>query len=278
MIKFLKRPYPFNTDLIHNAKIIFFISVIFGLFLFFLQPFNLNELGFSEKLTISGMTAIITFAILSFNLLVLPSYFTKIFTTDKWNILKEIIWNTILISELATGYFFYFKYANIGDFTGLAFVRIVIFGVVPITILVFFNQNRLLKMNLSDAVDLNKKILSKMNSENNTVLFESEYKNDSISLIVNTITLIKSAGNYIEIFWKDKNKTNKHIVRMKMQEAEDLLKNYNFIFKCHRTFLVNTHQIQKAQGNSQGLRLSLSNIDFQVPVSRPYVSKLKEVI
>lgn len=278
MLKFLKKPYPFNTDLIHNAKIIFFISVVFGIILIVFQPFNINELSFSSKLTISLVSAAITFAVLSFNLLVLPSYFRKILSNDRWNIFKEIIWNTILISELATAFFFYFQYTNIGGFSGIAFVRIVLIGVIPISILVFFNQNRLLKLNISDAVDLNKKILSKINPETDSIFFESEYKNDSVYLVASNILYIKSAGNYIEIFWKEKNKVNKNIVRMKFQEAEDLLKNHNFIFRCHRTFLVNTNCIENVDGNSQGLKLSLKNIDIKIPVSRPHVAKLKEII
>lgn len=278
MLKFLKKPYPFNTDPIHNAKVIFFISIVFALFLFFFQPFDINTLPVKSKLTISIIVAIITFAILSFNLLIIPSYLTNLFRNDKWNILKEILWNTWLLSLLAIGYFFYFKYTNINSFDGIAFAKIVLIGIVPITILVFLNQNRLLKLNLNDAMDLNKRILSKINSENNTVLFESDYKNDSISLTVSSIITIKSAGNYIEIFWKEKVKANKNLVRMKLQEAEEILKNYNFIFKCHRTFLINTNYIENAEGNSQGLKLNMENLDFKIPVSRPYVNKLKEII
>ncbi len=278
MFKFLKKPYPFNTDMIHNAKIIFFISVVLGLFLFFLQPFNMNELPLKEKFIASGIFAIITFAVLSFNLLVLPSYFTKFFANEKWVIYKEILWNTWLVSNLAISYYFYAQYTEIYSFSGLTFAKIVLVGIVPISALVFFNQNRLLKLNLTDAMELNKKILSKINSENNTVVFESEYKNDSTTLVVSTIVMIKSAGNYTEIYWKEKNKINKHLIRMKLQEVEILLINYNFIFRCHRTYLINTDLIEKAEGNSQGLRVSLKNIDIQVPVSRPYVQQLKKRI
>ncbi len=278
MFKFLKKPYPFNTDPIHNAKIIFFISVIFGLFLFLFQPFNINELSLKSKLIISAVISIITFAVLSFNLLVLPSYFFKFFNNDKWNIFKEIIWNTYLLALLTTAFIIFLKYTHIASITGITYLKIILIGILPISILVFLNQNRLLKLNLNDAMELNKKILSKLNSGNNRVVFESEYKNDSISLIVNTIRLIKSAGNYIEIFWKEKNKIHKHIARIKLQNAEDLLNNYNFIFRCHRKYLINTDYILKAKGNSQGLKLNLKDIDFQIPVSRPYVSKLKEII
>ncbi len=278
MIKFLKKPYPFNTDMIHNAKIIFFISFVFGIFMFFFQPFELLNSTFTIKISISAIVAGITFAILSLNLLVLPSYITRLFDNEKWNIFKEILWNTFLLAQLAAAYFFYFKYAKLGTFNGIVFAKIVAISIVPISILVLLNQNRLLQLNLNDALDLNKKLLSKFTDGDNTVLFESEYKKDSITLTASTISVIKSAGNYIEIYWKEKHKINKHLVRMKLQEAEELLKHYNFIFRCHRTYLINTNEIINAEGNSLGLKLNLKNLDFQVPVSRPYVEKLKKII
>ncbi len=278
MLKFLRKPYPFNTDPIHNAKITFFISIVFGLILFFFQPFNMIELSIGSKLKVCFFVAVITFAVLSFHLLVLPSYLNRFFTNDKWNIFKEILWNTWLLSALAVAFYFYFKYLNISILSGIDFLKIILIGVLPITILVFLNQNRLLKLNLSDAIELNRKILAKINSPDNIVVFESEYKNDTISLTANSIYLIKSAANYIEIFWKEKNKINKHLVRTKLLNAENLLKSYNFIFKCHRTYLVNTNYIEKAEGNSQGLKLFLQNIDFPIPVSRTYITKLKDLI
>jgi len=275
---FFKKPYPFNSDLIHNAKIIFLISIVIGLFLFFFQPFGMDILPGKNIFTISALVSLITFAILGFNLLVLPSYFTTIFDNEKWIILKEIIWNFWLFATLIGGYFIYFTYAKLNYFNSLEMAKVVLLSLVPIAILVVLNQNRLLKINLNDAIELNKKILSKMNSGDDTILFESEYKNDSISLKANIILAIKSANNYIEIFWKDKNKINKHLIRLKLQKAEELLKPYNFIYKCHRAFLININYIKQANGTTQGLNLVLDYLDFEIPVSRTFVNKLKEII
>jgi hypothetical protein len=254
------------------------ISIAIGLFLFFFQPFGMNELPSKNILTISALVSLITFAILGFNLLVLPSYFTSIFDSEKWIILKEIIWDFWLFATLIGGYFVYFSYAKLNYLSSLDMAKVILLSVVPIAILVILNQNRILKINLNDAIELNKKILSKINTGDDTILFESEYKNDSISLKANIILAIKSANNYIEIFWKEKNKINKHLIRLKLQKAEELLKPYNFIFKCHRAFLININFIKQANGTTQGLKLLLENLDFEIPVSRTFVNKLKEII
>jgi DNA-binding LytR/AlgR family response regulator len=46
--------------------------------------------------------------------------------------------------------------------------------------------------------------------------------------------------------------------------------------KCHRAFLVNVKHIEYVKGNSQGLKLMLAAIDFEIPVSRNYSKDLKE--
>jgi hypothetical protein len=79
MFNFLKNPYPFNDDLKHNAKIIFFISVGIFLILLLFQPFDINALGTRDKLYLVGGIGVITFLSLSINLLMIPSFFPNIF-------------------------------------------------------------------------------------------------------------------------------------------------------------------------------------------------------
>jgi hypothetical protein len=278
MVKFLKKAYPFNNDLKHNAKVVFFISVIIGGFLFFFEPFNFNEFSFNERVIISLVISVITFAVLSFNMMVIPSFIKSFMDTQKWNIFKEILWNIWLLITVGFGYFIYFRFNPIFEIAPNDALKIILISILAISILVVLNQNRLMKLNVNLAIELNKKLSSKLNTGHNIVFFESEYKKDSISLTVNSIRVIKSAGNYIEIYYIDNGEMVKHFVRNTLSYAEKLLENYNFIFKCHRTYLVNTHFIKKAEGSPQGVKLEVENLDFLVPVSRNYLSKLQEII
>lgn len=278
MLKFLKKPYPFDSDLLHNAKLIFLISIITSVFMLIFQPFKLSTFPIKDRLEIGSFTGLITFSILGTSFLVLPSYFKKFFESDRWNVLKEIIWESIILIILFAGYYVYFKFSNIFVFSFIDFLKIIALSFIPIAIIVMVNQNRLLKVNYQNANDLNKKILSKIDSENETVLFESEYKKDNIRLKPSSIIAIKSANNYVEIFWNNQNKLTKHILRMKLIKAEELLKEYKYITKCHRSYLINTQQVKKANASQQGLKLTIELLDFEVPVSETYLKKLKELI
>lgn len=214
MLKFLRRPYPFNNDLIHNAKVVFFISFVLGLFLFFFEPFNFNSLTSRDKFFISSIISLITFSVLSFNMIVLPAYFKNIFDPQKWNILKEFFWNFWLFVTVSLGYLIYYIYNPNFEISPQHVATIFLISTFTIFILVILNQNRLVKLNLNAAIELNEKLIVKDKNENDILLFESEYTKDSISLVVSSIRLIKSAGNYVEIFYKEKNKIKKHLIEV----------------------------------------------------------------
>ena len=156
--------------------------------------------------------------------------------------------------------------------------KIIAISAIPVVIIIILNQNRLLKQNFQNANELNKKILHKQEAKTDSIFFESEIKKESVSINPNSIILIKSANNYIEIYWENQNKLFINILRLKLNQTEELLKEYNFISKCHRSYLVNTQKIKEAIASPQGLKLTLDYLDFQIPVSQTYLKKLKELI
>ncbi len=278
MLEFLKKPYPFNSDLMHNAKVVFFIGAAIGLFLFFFEPFNFNEFTLREKFIVSSIISLITFAVLSFSMIIVPSYFKKLFSKNRWNVWKEILWNTWIIITLIIGYFFYFKFNTIFVIQAADVLKIILISFLAVFILVLLNRNRLVKLHLNVAVELNQKLMSKLDEGNDTVIIESDYKKDSVSLSVKDSILFKAAGNYAEIYYLENGKLKRHIIRTSLKNIEDLLKNYRFIFRCHRTYLINTKFVEKAEGDSQGVKLKMKNLNFPVPVSRIYLTKLKEIL
>jgi hypothetical protein len=82
MLKFLKKPYPFNDDLKHNAKVILFISLGVLAFLLIFQPIDISSWTKKEFAYLVIGIAISTFSVLSISLIVLPSLFQKFFYKD----------------------------------------------------------------------------------------------------------------------------------------------------------------------------------------------------
>jgi len=277
MLEFLRRKYPFNNNLIHNAKIIFFVSIALTGFLYFFQPFDLNSFPTKQKLFFSASIGMITFTVLSFNLLVLPSYFTKVFNNEKWTVLKEIIWDTWLITSISIAYIIFLNVVDIQILKGVFIIKVILLSVVPISLLVIFNRNRLLKLNLNDALELNKKLMQKLRNQPHHITFYSDY-NETLTIDPEKIILIRSAGNYVEIFFENNDKATKKMLRSPLKRVEEALEEYAFIYKTHRSYLVNVNYIVEAEGNSQGIKLTLRLLDFKVPVSRNYIAKLKELL
>jgi hypothetical protein len=278
MLEFLNKPYPFSDDLKHNTKVIFFISIGVLVFLFLFQPLQIDALATRDKYFLVIGLGIITFLSLSLNMLILPSLFPKILNGLSWNVKKEIFWDIWILFTVSVGYFLYYKALGIMEFGFDMIIKLLLIAIVPISVLITFNRNRLLRTHLSSARELNKKLQENKTLPDKLVHFESDYQKDNLSIKVSMILLIRSANNYIEVFWKEGMAVKNQMVRYSLTKAEELLKENKFIFKCHRSYLVNIQHIDKIEGSSQGYRLFFDNVDFPAPVSKNYIEKLKELI
>lgn len=278
MFGFLKKQYPFNDDLKHNAKVIFFITLGVFVFLFVYEPFNIYSLPLREKFYMVIALGIITFLSLSVNLLILPSIFPKLFERRKWTIAREIIWNAWILFTIAFSSFLFYQLTDIFNFDLLLIFEIILYSLLPISILIIINRDRLLKINLKTALELNTKLQEKKSIHDKMIFFESDYIKDSLSIKANSILFIKSANNYIEVFWLENDEIKNQLIRSSLKKVEEIAKEFKFLVKCHRSFIVNINKIEKVSGNYQGYKLTLSVQNIQVPVSQNYIPKVKELI
>jgi uncharacterized membrane protein len=278
MFNVFKKPYPFNDDLKYNAKIIFFTSLAVFVFLFLFQPFNISALPAKPKYYLLGGFAVVTFLSLSFNLLFLPAFFPKLFESSRWNIRKEILWDVWVLFTILLAYFLLNNTLGVLKFGFYLVVELVLVAVVPISMLIVLNHNKMLRSHLKVADELSKKLKEHKTIQDKIVYFNSDYQKDSLAVKVNLLLFIRSANNYIEIFWKEGEIVKNQMVRCSLLYAEELLKEYKFIFKCHRSFLININYIDRIEGNSQGYKLFFENVHFSIPVSKTSVEKLQELI
>ncbi len=279
MLKFLNKPYPFNDNLKHNAKITFFISIGVLGFLLSYQPINIGLLSNKNKIYLVTGIALSTFLSLSLNLLILPSLFPKHFLQKTWNIRKEIFWNLwILFTISVSDFFFYSKLIGIINFDAKTILNILLIAILPVSVLIVINQERLLRSNLKSANKLNQKLRENKIIQEKEVFFESDYKKDSLTVKVSSLLFIRSANNYIEIFWRSGENIKHQLVRCSLIKAEEKLRDYSFIIRCHRAYIVNINHIEKIEGNSQGYKLFFDKVDFPVLVSQKYINIFQQLI
>jgi hypothetical protein len=279
MIEFLNKPYPFNDDLRHNAKIILFISIGVLAFLLLFQPIEIYSLSIKEIFQLLIGIAGSTFLVLSLNLIVLPSLFPKIFYSNVWNVKREIIWNIwILLTISGSDFLLYTQLFGMISIHFTHVLKLILLGILPVVVLVMINQDRLLRSHLRSAQLLNKRLIDSKEKKEKLIHFESEYKKDSFSIPSSALILIKSADNYIEVFYKIGDEVKKQMIRYSLKKAMETLEEFEFIIRCHRTFIININSVKEITGNSQGYKLFLDQIDFPVFVSQKYIMSFKEKI
>lgn len=275
--KLLKRSYPFNDDFKQNTKIIFAISLILFILFFLFRPFDINILDSQEKFFLIGGLIVVIFLGLSINLLLIPAFLSNAHLFKTWTVLKEIFWNIWIIFTIASGYFIYFKFVGHFSFSFYILVKVLILSAIPVSILIPYNRNRLLRIHLQSALELNRYLKEKTNPLPKIIHLRSDYDKDDLSVDANELLFIRSANNYIEVFWKGRTESHSQLVRCTLKYAEEASKDYPFIFKCHRAFIVNIYQIRRLEGNSQGYMLYVGEDQRPVSVSRKYIPQFKEL-
>ena len=279
MRSFLNKPYPFNEDLRHNAKIILFISLGILAFLLIFQPIDIASFTNTQIFYLVTGFAVSTFLVLSLNLIVLPSLFPKIFDNNRWNIKREILWNLwILVTITGSDILFYSKLFGLIDIAFSDIGRIVLLGFLPVSVLIIVNQDRMLRSHLKSAQLLSKKLIDGKQKKDKMIHFKSDYKKDDLIIKANALYLIKSADNYIEIYYLNDGLIEKQMVRSSLGNAEFAIQEFDFMMRCHRTFIVNINHIKDIQGNSQGLKLYFEGIAFPALVSPKYLKEFKKYI
>jgi hypothetical protein len=281
MKDFLNRPYSFNDDLKYNLRLSTGISIGMFLFYLFFQPLDLRNEDFNSRLVIIAGFGFITFFILGLGLIFLPWVFPRFFQTGKWNLLRDVIFNGIIWILIGTAYTFYARYVGLIEITYHSMFKLLLLGFAPVAILVVVNQNKILKRYLQNALELTKKLDAEDETEasaNEEIILESENNSESIKLHINDLILVKSANNYIEVFWKKDDTIEKKLLRNTLTKIENQLRSYPDFLRCHRTALVNGMYIQKLTGAGHALHLRLTYLEEPVPVSRQYALIVREYL
>ncbi len=280
MLDFLNKSYPFNDDPKQNLKLILGISLGMFLFILFFQPIDLMTTDFNNKLLIIAGFGGITFFSMVLALIIAPSVLPGLFLSGKWNFKRDIVLNTCIWAIISVASIFYARYVGQTKITFYSVFMIVFLSLVPVAILIISNRFEILKIKLQDALNLNKKPdkISAEENESDEIEFESEYKSERFSLPLNKIIMLRSADNYVEVFWEKDGEIKKKLIRQTLQNTEHQLIKYPQIIRCHRTCLFNTNYVSKLNIYPQGYKLKLNYIEEEIPVSRQYILKVKEVL
>lgn len=273
-----KKPYPYNSDLKENLGIIFFVSAFVVLFVWFFEP--LNDVLELDLYAIIGY-GLITFITTIILIVVVPYIFPKLFKTESWNVGKEVLRFVFIIFCIGIINYFYSaqflrdKGETIFSLENLlqSITTTTSIGIMPIIIVVLYNQNRLLKKYIKESAEINDKIPKEPTVKSSEILIKGEGKNETIETTSDQLLFIKSEGNYCEV----NTSSNKSLIRNSLANLESQLADKPSFLKVHRSYIVNTSLINNITGNAQGYKIHFLNSNEEVPVSRNNSNRIKQL-
>ena len=283
MFSILHKPYPCNKSIKGNL----IISLLAGAFIFF---FLLLFEPFDSLINYSGYTSVgyglITFAVSFFIAAILPKLFTNYFSDTNWTVLKEVGHLSFIVFTIGVVNFFYtainqisVEQSEVYSFYNfiLSIIITCVIGVIPIIIVVLYNQTRLLKKYKTASENINK-LKQPKSSLTQDITLKGEGKNEELKLIDNSILFIKSESNYCEIHINEESNYRKELLRGSLSSLEGDLKGLDFFVRVHRSYIVNFNNIDKVSGTAQGYKVHFENVDYSVPVSRKKSAHFKSLV
>lgn len=278
MLEKFKKPHPF----IFNAYSIIIPSTITFLIIVLFAPLTFQDFEIGLRALIAFFISIVVASSIYFSIKILKKLFPNAMSEDKWALGKEfllvffvLVNITVLISILLL-----FLQNDSLSFTStiLSTSAITIaISILPILVLILFEQYRHQKLQLKKANDLTNSLKIQtaepiINNEANKVqeknlLIKSETDDVELQLNHKDFIYAKSDGNYIEIYFLNSNEIQKKLIRNRLKNIETLLPKSSFL-RCHNSFIVNGNAIVKIEGNARNLELHLKDVSETIPVSR----------
>ena len=284
---FLK-PHPF----IFNRSSVLIVGIVTFFILVVLSPFGYHTLPLKHRIWIAFINSVIAALSILIMVAFIQRFFPKWSKPESWVLGKEIllVWSTLLLIVLFT--YLFLIVTGITQETGISllfqvFIKTMGISVVPICILVFFEQFLHQRKKLKQAVSISKQL--NLRKENRTKIGEVPNKEKYIvlpgengkielKLLPQEIIYLKSEGNYIEVFYSSgTDPLQKKLIRNSLRSIIELLPASQF-FHCQKSYIVNVNHIISVQGNARNLLLTVRNSDTRIPVSRAKTEALQNFL
>ncbi len=267
IIDFLRKPFPHEEQFIILLRNAFVVGLFIFLFLYFFQPFDMDELGDLLLVYCLGfgmitfVTSILFDLIFGYGLGIKKA--NNNFTFGKWIIYTM---GMVLCISIANYIFIRLSFFGYIDWQFLPYMMrgtflIGIFPMIATGTLALLRQEKKYER-IAHEINESPKTNSSI-SHTNQLLFE---------IPIRQIRYIEALQNYVKVVYINEAGTlTTKTERATLKKIVDQNPN-SPIVKCHRSFLVNREAIISTSGNAQGLILSLSDCEHPIPVSRSFVS------
>ena len=285
------KPFLLNLLLKKNWIKSFVIAIYFVLFFLFVQPYIIREIS-----VISKMLFLISFGFSIFILLIIVlkinskiqlrySSFESIFN----QILIFGIVSILMISLFAE---FYLNYIISESIINIKFfdilIEVIIASMLPLFFILFIYERNLFNVQQTKILNLihlktlnynaeNSRDISAIIEKSNAIIIKSEVLKQQLSLNIDDLICVEANDNYSAVYFMKNNKLSKELIRITLKGIENQLSEFNEIIRCHKSYLVNYSKVLKIIGSSQEYKFLMSDLSFEVPISRKFPKELLEL-
>ena len=272
-MKLLTRKYPFPQSGHWLRDCAMYCAIVF-LILYLLQPFGFSMYQ-GNKLLVSLLFGGVTFGCcLLFGLVERPIY-QRVASWRIWHQALAVLLMILFVgicNFLVCSVVFGFP-ITFGMFLLFLYWTLII-GVIVTVCSITLSYYRHLRTQLETLLDKT----TEQQMDICVTIHDTNVRGNDLQLPINDLLYIEAQKNNVAVNYVKGGKTVTTELHTTLAAVLDDLKDYENIFQCHRSFVVNLNNISSAQGNSNGYQLKLGKCPTIVPVSRTYVPKLRSFI
>ncbi len=272
ILKYLNRPFPSQIGSKYKWFDTLGIAFIISLALILFQPFGINELHINYKTMLLSGFGVIYAIVNTIYYFISPSFLKKI----TWTVKHEIIVSLLFFFVVGLANWIYaVLWIPIFSFSFVSLLQFqyytLVFGALPVVSFSLIIENTNLKSSIKTVQAINKAI-----EKQDVVKTSNSIQINGFSIEIDDVLYFNSYQNYVDIILYQNNEIKKIINRSTLKHIKFQLVDYPQFAQCHKSFIVNTKKIQKTEGNALGLILTLKNCSETVPVSRSFVTLIKD--
>lgn len=281
----LEKPYYLNTNPLYKVFISFFMGFIVYLFLVLIRPLPIKQITSNLDLFALNTGILISSIFFTFHFII-KKIFTRFFNPNNWNIGKHLVsfFGIILVASFINWNTnkYLKKENNIKFESYLQFFSLAIsVGLLPMSFYLIIDE-RYGRSKRNKNVKIIKKATfiekNKKNVDAKVTLYSYNSK-DFIKFNTNRLVYITSEANYASFFVLENNNLKEYLLRNTLRKIEKALVDYDTIFRCHKSYIINKDFITEISGNAHGFRLNLKYCDNEIPVSRKFTREdIEELI
>lgn len=281
MFQKLNQPFPDKDSFKKSLTTIFLVGVFVGLFLFLLRPFNIEGEWVDLALASVGFGGVTV--VFGWLYEVATRFVFKIRTHGpNWTLGKWMLMSIVLVVWIALGNYLFVNFLSdwraVGYFN---FIRMIgytsLIGIFPVALSGILIQLRETQKNEESATDLSDSLIGSIEVNHAMVVLDPESGNE-LKLDASTVRFVEAMQNYVTVWYLKEGELTKQVLRSTLTATEKQFENTDVV-RCHRSYLVNVDSIKSVCGNAQGLKLQLKDVeDAEIPVSRSYIPKVKELL